>query len=294
MTQTMERKIEGSLVPEGIEEFIKTITARDGTKISLRIHRPKAALNGLPVIVYHHFGGYCVGSSALAVPLCRSLVQQFHVVCVNVDYRLAPEYPFPTPINDCWDALQWVATNASELGADPSKGFIVGGESSGGNIAIVLSHLARDNNLSPPLTGQFLSLPSCLPPETVPEKFKPFYHSWKQAQEAPKLFGYGMTTMFRKAHAADVNSPLFASFNDPQGHAGMPPAYFQICALDPVRDEGMVYEKVLREEHKIKTRLDIYPGLPHAFWQVYPAFEKAKEAHQDMMNGFAWLLEQKS
>lgn len=233
-----------------------------------------------------------MGSSALAIPLCRKLVQRFGAVCVNVEYRLAPEHPFPTPINDCWDALQWAAANAADLGADPSKGFIVGGESSGGNIAIVLTHLARNNNLSPPLTGQFLGLPSCLPPDTVPEKYKPFYHSWEQAEESPQLFGYEMTMMFRKAHAADVHSPLFAAFNDPTGHADLPPAYFQICGLDPVRDEGLVYEKVLREECGIKTKMDVYSGLPHAFWQVFPSFEKAGQAYEDMVNGFSWLLEQ--
>lgn len=292
MTKSLEETLHEGSVPEGIEEFIKTIPAKDGFEISLRVHRPQKALSGSPLIVYYHFGGYCVGNSALAIPLCRSLVQRFDAVCVNVDYRLAPENPFPVPINDCWEALQWVASNAADLGADTSKGFIIGGESSGGNISIVLTHLARDNGLSPPLTGQFLSLPSCLPPETVPEKYKPFYHSWEQAREAPRLFGYEMTVMFRKAHAADVNSPLFGAFNNVRGHAGMPPAYFQVCGLDPVRDEGLVYEKVLREEYCVPTKLDIYPGLPHAFWQVYPAFKKAAQAHEDMVNGFGWLLKQ--
>jgi acetyl esterase/lipase len=234
-----------------------------------------------------------VGSSALAIPFCRNLVQRFNAVCVNVDYRLAPEHPFPTPINDCWDALQWAASNATQLGADPTKGFIVGGESSGGNISIVLAHLARDNNLHPPLTGQFLSIPSCLPPGTVPEKYKPLYHSWEQAKQAPKLFGYDTTVSLRKAHAGDVYSPLFGSFNDPNGHAGLPPAYFQICGLDPVRDEGLLYERVLRGEYGIKTKLDVYSGLPHAFWHVYPTFEKAAQACEDMANGFDWLLKQK-
>lgn len=292
LTHKMEHDLVASSAPEGTEEFIKIIPARDGFEIPLRVHRPKTTRTRSPLIVYHHFGGYCVGNSALAIPFCRSLVQQFNAVCVNVDYRLAPEHPFPTPINDCWDALQWVASNATELGADPSKGFIVSGESSGGNISIVLTHLARDGKISPPLTGQFLSLPSCLPPETVPGKFKQFYHSWEQAKISPKLFGYDLTVMFRKAHAADIRSPLFAAFNDPHGHAGLPPAYIQVCGLDPVRDEGLVYEKVLREEYGILTKLDVYSGLPHAFWQVYPAFGKAKQAYENMLEGFAWLLKQ--
>jgi acetyl esterase/lipase len=294
MIKGIEAKLGADPAPQDIEEIFKTIPARDGFDIPLRIHRPKAASNDSPLIVYYHFGGYCVGSSALAIPICRQLVQRFSAVCVNVDYRLAPENSFPTPINDCWDALQWVAANATGLGANPAKGFIVGGESSGGNIAIVLTHLAKADNLSPPITGQFLSLASCLPPDTVPERYKPFYHSWEQAENSPKLFGYAMTTMFREAHNPDMNSPLFGAFNDPKGHAGMPPAYFQVCGLDPVRDEALVYEKVLREEYGIDTKVDVCAGLPHAFWQVYPAFEKGKDAIEDMMNGFKWLLQQKS
>ncbi|KAH6632917.1 Alpha/Beta hydrolase protein [Boeremia exigua] len=249
MSQKMEEKLSASPPPEGVEELIKIIQARDGFDISLRIHRPKSASDQLPLIVYYHLGGCCVGSSAIAIPFCRRLVQRFNAVCVNVDYRLAPEHPFPTPIGDCWDALQWVASNAVELGANPTRGFVVGGESSGGNIS-------------------------------------------REAQQAPELFGYGMTVMYRKSHAADVYSPLFGAFNHPNGHAGLPPAYFQICGLDPVRDEGLLYEKVLREDYGIKIRLDVYPGLPHAFWQVFPAFEKATKAHEDMLNGFAWLLNQ--
>ncbi len=294
MTSMIEAKILASPTPDDVEEVTETIPARDGYQIPLRIHRPKTAVDGSPLIVYYHFGGYCVGTNALAIPLCRNLVQRFNAVCINVDYRLAPEHKFPTPINDCWDALQWAAKNATELRADPSYGFIVSGESSGGNIAIVLSHLARGHNLSPPITGQFLSLPSCLPPEIVQEKYKPYYHSWEQAEGSPKLFGYVMTTMFREAHGADATSPLFAAFNDPKGHAGMPPAYFQICGLDPVRDEGLLYEKVLREEYGVATKLDLYPGVPHAFWQVYPAFEMTQQANLDMIEGFAWLLARKT
>lgn len=288
----IEAALGASPAPDGVEEYVQSIPARDGASISVRVHRPKQASGASPLIVYYHFGGYCIGTSALAISLCRNLVQRFGAVCVNVDYRLAPEHVFPTPINDCWDALQWAATHTAELGADPTKGFIVGGESSGGNAAIVLAHLARDNKLSPPLTGQFLGLPSCLPPETVPEKYKPFYHSWDQAKESP-LFGLGTTVMFRNAHAPDMKSPLFGAFNDPNGHAGLPPAYFQICGLDPVRDEGLIYEKVLREEYGTTTKLDLYAGLPHAFWQVYPTFKGSPKAREDMVNGFGWLLGQK-
>lgn len=286
----IEAALGASVVPEGIEEVLEEIPVRDGSTITARVHRPNPATNHSPLIVYYHLGGYCAGSSALEIPLCRSLVKNFDAVCVNVDYRLAPEHPFPTPINDCWDALKWAAAHAAELGADPTRGFIVGGESAGGNASIVLAHLARDTNLSPPLTGQFASLPYCLPPGTVPDKYKALYHSWEQSFQAPDLFLYDSIMITRKAHAPDMLSPLFGAFHHPDGHSALPPAYFQVCALDPFRDEGLVYEKVLREEYGIETRLDLYPGLPHAFWALCPRLKASEKARQDQVDAFGWLL----
>lgn len=177
MVQPMEAALIASPAPEGVEEIVENIPVRDGTMIQARVHPPtKSSMS--PLVVHFHSGGYCIGSSAFTIPLCRDLVRRFNAVCVSIDYRLAPEHIFPTAVNDCWDALQWLARHASELHADASKGFIVGGESSGANAAIVCTHLARNQNLSPPLTGQFLSVPACLPAETVPEKYKPFFHSW--------------------------------------------------------------------------------------------------------------------
>lgn len=289
--EPMATALSASPSPKGVEEYVTTIAVHDGASIPLHIHRPSPALSQSPLIVWYHAGGYCVGGPELSMPVCRNLVQKFGAVVVNVGYRHAPEHKFPTPINDCWDALKWVADHTIELQADPSKGFIIGGESSGGNASAVLAHLARDNQLSPPLTGQFLSVASCLPPETVPEKYRPFYHSWEQAEASHKLFNYDMTVIFRQAHRPDMRSPLFGAFNDPRGHAGLPPAYFQICGIDPVRDEGFIYERVLREEYGIKTKMDLYSGLPHAFWQLFPTLKASQKAKEDAMKGFTWLLE---
>src|SRR6266536_3244867 len=108
---------------------------------------------------------------------CRAFVKHFNAICLNVEYWLAPEWRFAVPINDAWDALQWAATNYTTsphlLGTAPrEKGFIVDGPSAGANFTAVLTHLARDIQLDPPITGQFLRVPLLLPPEVVPEKYK--------------------------------------------------------------------------------------------------------------------------
>jgi acetyl esterase/lipase len=204
------------------------------------------------------------------------------------------EHPFPVGPNDAWDALQWTATNFLTsphlIGAAPrEKGFLVGGTSAGGNFAAVVAHLAKDAKLDPPLTGQYLSIPAVLPPSVVPEKHKSKYLSAEQNTEAP-ILSKSIRDVFLGAYHPDMSSELFVPFNHPSGHDGLPPAYFQICGLDPLRDEALIYEEVLRTECGVKTRLDIYPGLPHGFWAFFPMLSSSKKLKKDTIKGVAWLL----
>ena len=140
----------------GVVENNIEIPSRDSHTIPARVYRPVSAPSGggSPLVVMFHGGGFVMGDVESEQPNCRLFSKNLDAVCVNVVYRLAPEHPFPAAANDSWDAVKWVAANAtSKLGADPSKGFIVGGTSAGGNLTDVVGHLARDENLLPPLTG---------------------------------------------------------------------------------------------------------------------------------------------
>lgn len=97
---------------------------------------------------------------------------------------------------------------------------------------------------------------------------------------------------FTAIYDPDMTSPLYSPVLFPTGHSNLPPAYFQICGLDPQRDKGLLYEKVMRREG-IKTKIDLYPGLPHGFWDVWPKMECSKQQNVDSLNGLRWLLEQK-
>lgn len=93
----------------GVVQEDTTAPARDGYKIPVRIYRPeKSPAGGSPLIVFYHGGGFALGDLELEELNCRNFTREFGAVVVNVDYRLAPEYPFPTPINDSWDACKWV------------------------------------------------------------------------------------------------------------------------------------------------------------------------------------------
>lgn len=198
-------------------------------------------------------------------------------------------------VNDAWDALQWAASHAKEFGADPSKGFVVGGTSAGGNISAVLSILARDEKLSPPLTGQYLSIPAVVPSKKyVPEKYQHMYLSMEQNAHGVPILPKAAIDMFMDGYRPDNDSPLYNVLSNPKGHANLPAAYFQVNGMDPLRDEAIIYEKMLREDNGIRTKLDMYPGLPHGFWGFFPMLKKSNEFREDMVQGMGWLLGMKA
>jgi acetyl esterase/lipase len=207
--------------------------------------------------------------------------------------RLAPEHPFPTGINDCWDTLKWVARNVGSLGANPNAGFVIGGASAGGNITAILAHLARDEKLEPALTGQYLCVPAVMPPISVPEKYKTEYISPRENVNDPVLKmspGDDPYEGLQKILKMDLTSPLFNPCMSPNGHRGLPRAFFQICGMDPLRDEGLCYEKLIREDSGVVTKLQIYPGFGHMFWTNYPQLEKSNEFVKDTLEGIRWLF----
>lgn len=183
------------------------------------------------------------------------------------------------------------ATNAKTLGADPQKGFIVGGTSAGGNLASIMALLARDEQLSPPLTGVLLLIPALLDPTVVPEKYKHRYQSYEQNKDAAVLPVSAMT-LFKHNYKPEVSSPLYSPILHPKGHGGLPPFYFQVCGMDPLRDEALIYEKILREEYAVSTKLDVYQGVPHAFWSFFPALKVSTRFVEDTVKGMTWLLQQ--
>jgi acetyl esterase/lipase len=169
-----------------IEENDHDIPTRDGASIVVRTYHRKGRKPG-PVLVMLHGGGWVLGDLENEALLCRTWAHEFDGVAVNVDYRLAPEFQFPIPVFDCYDAVTWVAANSVIHGGDLSKSFIIGGVSAGANMATTITHLARDDKMNPALTGCWLSTPSLLAPTVVPERYTKDYLSREQNKDAPIL-----------------------------------------------------------------------------------------------------------
>ena len=147
-----------------VEELIHHASMRDGHTLPVKVFRAVTTSTGAtskssPLIVLFFGGGFVLGSPTSMADLSRSLVKQFNAVVVTPTYRLAPEHPFSVSVNDAWDNLSWIAENATRtLRTDPSAGFVVGGVSAGANLTNVITHLACDRGMDPPVTGNWLSV----------------------------------------------------------------------------------------------------------------------------------------
>lgn len=169
----------------------------------------------------------------------------------------------------------------------------------------MLAHVARDEDLLP-LTGQYLCVPviTCFRrPELIPERDRDEYLSHLgvtcSADQGtdPVLKDLNQVEVgLQMLLKADPESPLFVPFlfgeRSPRGHRDLPPAYLQVCGLDPLHDEALIYERVLREEAGVRTRLDLYAGLGHYFWTNFPRLEASRRFVEDTVRGVKWLLEQ--
>lgn len=146
--------------------------------------RPVPDSNSGPLIVLFHPGGFFLGSPAKLTMYARPLAQLFNASVLCPSYRFAPEHPFPTGVEDAWATLQWAASHASELGANPARGFLVGGISSGANFAVALTRRAVEVGLQPPVTGTWAPIFMGLnEQDAVPDDYKMFWTSHEQHRD---------------------------------------------------------------------------------------------------------------
>jgi iron complex transport system substrate-binding protein len=249
-----------------------TIPGAEGER-SVRVYRPLDAGEGpLPVILWFHGGGFVIGDLAQADGDCRRLATCVGAVVVSLDYRLAPEHPFPAAPEDCFAALRWVAANAGAIGGDASR-LAVGGDSAGGNLAAVTSLLARDRN-GPALRFQLLVYPV-----TDLTRFD-------RPSTLENATGYFLTRaamMWFTSHYAPrpgdaanpCVSPLLAA-----DLGGLPPALVITAEHDPLRDEGEAYAARLREAG-VPTTLSRYAGTIHGFFTMHGFLDIGRRAHEE-------------
>jgi acetyl esterase len=245
-----------------------TLPTRDGHALPVRLYAPSKEV--LPLLVYFHGGGFTIGNVATHDTLCRTLSHLAHCAVVSVDYRLAPEHKFPVAAFDAWDAVQWLASNASRLGLDGRR-LAVGGDSAGGTLAAVCAIQARDNAL--PLALQLLFYPGCAAYQDTPSH-KTFAKGFVLEEEhISYFFNHYVNT------AADRDDWRFAPLHAPDVE-GVAPAWIGLAECDPLVDEGLMYGDKLRLAG-VPVDLEIYRGVVHEFIKMGRVIPEAARAHAD-------------
>ncbi|KAI0824332.1 Alpha/Beta hydrolase protein [Trametes gibbosa] len=241
------------------------------------------------VLVWFHSGGWVVGTPEQDDNHLRSVAVELQIAVVNVDYRLAPEHPFPIGLNDAYSSVKWVAENADTLHVSLAKGFIVGGDSAGANIATTCAHLARDDCFfaGRPLTGQLVREPAVVHPDACPPEYQAELLSLELFKDGPLLTKAALLQCRALLQAPPIEpriSPLLFP-----SHAALPPVFLTYNGADPLRDDGKLWARVLREAG-VAVKDVLYPGVPHGFYYSFPEIGLGKKADQDLRDGLRWLL----
>lgn len=239
--------------------------------LPIRIYRP----NGLPrgLVLYLHGGGFVVGDLECYHNVCCNLAARAGCTVVAVDYRLAPEAPFPAAVDDCYAALEWVAGNRKILGGD-GQGIAVVGDSAGGNLAAVMALLARDRQ-GPPLAFQALLYPVLSARPGLYPSYEKYGTGYVLTRATIDYFSH--LYFGPSAEAPDYRgAPLLA-----EDYRGLPPALVQVAGYDPLHDEGIAYAERLTAAGVPVSLVD-YPGLSHGYISMTGASRTAALAFEQL------------
>jgi acetyl esterase len=200
-----------------------------GGEIGLRLYDARESREPGPLFLFFHGGGFVLGDLDTHEPFCAEMARALDLPVLAVDYRLAPEHPWPAGVEDCIAAARWAAAGPAALGRAVT-GLVVAGDSAGGNFAIVTSLALRDEPAAVPVLVQWPIYPAADPGKGYPS-FEDFGEGYLLSHESMRWFD--------ECYRADPrdwrNSPLVKS------QAGMPPTLIVTASLDPIRDQGRAY-----------------------------------------------------
>jgi acetyl esterase len=262
-----------ALVPPLAEERDELVPSPNGG-VPVRVYRPSEGT--LPALVYIHGGGWWLGSLDETDGLCRRRATAAACVVVSIDYRLAPEHPFPAAVEDCWAACRWVFENADTLGIDRAR-IAVGGGSAGGNLAAAMTLLARDDpDVS--FVAQLLEVPATDLTLTASrgsaEEFASGYALSRD--DLIECVGFYLGDHDPTDHLA---SPLLAELHD------LPPALVTTAEFDPVRDDGEAYAAKLAAAG-VPTTLQRGDGLVHGAQEMDGLLPDVAAAYREELTRF--------
>lgn len=249
-------------LPDTVEIEQRTVPGIvDGSEVTVRVYRPRESPAVTPALLWIHGGGMVLGAAEMDDVRCAIFAEQFGIVVVSVDYRLAPEHPYPAPLDDCFAALTWLVDAADELGIDAGR-IAIGGASAGGGLAAGLALRARDAD-GPAICFQFLLYPMIDDRNaTVSSHRITDSRVWNRAAN---LVGW---QCYLGAAPGDMSGPggdevpIHAAPSRATDLSGLPPAHISVGALDLFLDEDIAYASALTAAG-VPCELHVYPGAFH-------------------------------
>ncbi len=247
--------------------------------IVVRVHRPRDVTDPAPCAFSIHGGGYIIGTREMDDAKLGRWAERLGVVGVSVEYRLAPETPYPGPLDDCYDALVWVVDRAEELGIDPTR-VGVAGVSAGGGLAAALALRARDVG-GPALAFQLLECPMLDDRQHTHSSQLDDLPIWDRHANT-----YGWQSYLGPRYGTD-DVPATAAPARSDDLAGLPPAFVAVGSIDGFHDEDLEYATRLNRAG-VATEIHVYPGAPHGF----QLFEGSAVTVQAARDSDEWLARQ--
>jgi acetyl esterase/lipase len=269
-------------IPDDMELKVHKATASDGHEVDIYHISKKGTQSNTkrkPAILHIHAGGFISVRAKHVVPSLMSYVSHSEVPIFSVDYRWAPENPYPIPVEDCWTGLLYIQSQAEQLGIDINR-IAVMGESAGGGLAAGLTILARQRNFSPPLAKQILLYPM-LDDRTVTD------HSEGLAVFSINDVLTGWSAYLGEAYGTD-NVPPSASPSRITDVTGLPPLYLDVGQLDVFLHEDAAYAYEFLAAG-IQTELHVYPGVIHAFQRWAATSHVVKQAFVNRLRAMATI-----
>ena len=236
--------------------------------IRARAYAPIAAVGPQAALIYFHGGGFVVGGLESHDGLCRLLVAEGGFKVIAVDYRLAPEHPYPAAVDDAWAAFQWIEANAADLGVDGGR-IAVGGDSAGGMLAAIVTQLAR-GKAKPRIAYQLLLFPNTQV-GTETSSLNEFAVGYFLERRTIEFFN-----SLYLPPGTDRNTPKVSPLRA-KDFSGLPPAYVMLSGYDPLHDEGLAYAEKLKAAG-VKVSIADYAGMVHCFIYLQTVLPEAHEA----------------
>ena len=275
VARRLYRDTRGALTPDppAVESVQLLLPPGPGGPVPVRAYRPKGAGKDevLPALVYYHGGGWVIGDLDTHDVVCRTLANGARCAVFSVEYRKAPEAPFPAAVEDCFSALKFVFANGKNQKIDISR-VAVGGDSAGGNLATVMALLARDA-VGPAISFQLLIYPATDQQMGFPsiDRNGDGYLLTKK-----NMLYFRGHYLPRKEDWLDWRaSPLLA-----KSLAGLPPAFVLTAGFDPLLDEGRAYSTRLKQEG-VRTEYRNYADMVHGFITMGRILDTANAALAD-------------